>query len=154
MNDLLAAGPLIATLEADLMSALRGGAELIAKDARAHAPELKTATAYRVPGALRNAIGVQDKTTKDGKVGVSIGVDETAAFYWRFQEFGFHAVGGKRIGGGANSRPSRTLDRVNAGSARFIPGLQFMQHAFDANQQAVVEIVKKQVQATLLKANS
>lgn len=135
MSDLKASSAaLVHALDVAVPGALSESATRIARDAAAHAPVLKAATAYRVPGALKNAIGVQRKPAGNGQFKVSVGIDESAAFYGRFQEFGFHT-------------------RRSEGSARFIPGLHFLQRAFEDNQVAVVALVSERVKAVLDQAN-
>lgn len=145
---------LVGALEAAAATSLKAGAERIASVARANAPVLRKESRYRVPGALRDAIGVHQAPAKDGRVSFSVGIDQTKAPYGGFQELGFHAVGSKRVGGGLRARPGRLQDRVNAGGARYVPGLHFLQHAFDANQEAISTDVAKQVQDVIAKVNA
>lgn len=59
-----------------LRNALAAGARVIQREARARAPVLRTAAAFRKPGTVRNAIVVRNSTEakKAGNVGVFVSV--------------------------------------------------------------------------------
>lgn len=128
---------LVAALEHAIDDGYKVGAERIAVAARALAPVLKTDSRYRTVGQLRDAIGVERDEIVDGKVHVSVGIDEKKAFYGRFQEEGFRAVG-----------------RSRGSAGRLVPGQHFMRRAFDTNSRAIAADVAKRVGVEIDKANT
>lgn len=103
-------------------SALRVGANYIVKQVRAAAPK-KT-------GRLRRAIRVSNSRINNGRnglLGVYINIRksiQSGAFYGRFQEDGYKAVGRRR-----------------GGSGRDIPGKKFIKNTFNQNQTAAVQLI-------------
>lgn len=82
-----------------LVKALRAGARVVQKTARAAAPVLATATPYRTKGLLRRKISVRvSKAARSaGDVGVFVNVkplknggakNPLDPYYWRFVQFG------------------------------------------------------------------
>jgi HK97 gp10 family phage protein len=148
---------------------LRDAAAPIARQARANAPVLKEDHPYRLPNTLKKSIitkASKEFNGKNGVIGVYISVKKRKGlggkesaknpfdpFYWRFMEFGFTAVGGKKITGGTNLRNKTRNERVRSGAAKWIPGKRFMGRAFDANSARAIDIFKARLKVRIDKAN-
>lgn len=151
--------------------ALRDAARPMVRQARTDAPVLKSTAKYRTPGLLKRSIkifGSKRQNGRDGTIGIYIAVrgnkkliaaggkgwkNPNDPFYWWWQEFGFTAVGRKKIGGGARHREGRIAERVRGGTARKIPGKKFMTNAFESMKGAAVEIFEQRIAHHIEKAN-
>ena len=146
-----------------LAGALRDGARIIQRLAKANAPVLKGAARYRKPGTLRDAISVRTskEARKRGDVGVFVGVRplrgkaRTAKFgaagaknpndpyYWQWQEFGWVPTGPVRIRGGARRRAA---GRAAAQVVRArVPGKRFLSMAAQVGGQQAIELAVKRI---------
>lgn len=137
---------------------LRKAAQPIVRAARANAPVARKSTARVIPGLLRKSItvsiskfqkpaagnfGVYVEPRIPGKVkslqrrarkGGAAGPNFGDPYYYKFQEFGFHATGRRRIAGGQRRR---AIARAS-GQFRKVPGLQFLGRAYESQRNAVV----------------
>lgn len=116
-------------LEQTIAEGFKTGASRIAASARLNAPVLKSRSRVRSPGELRDAISAESVQVTEGHVHVAVGIDESKAFYGRFQETGFHIRNRK------------------------VPGRHFMGRAFDQNKQAIATDVARRVKSVIDKAN-
>lgn len=140
---------------------LRKAAAPIVRQAKANAPLAKKSTARVIRGLIKNTISVTRSKFKNpsvGEFGVFIqpripgkvrtlkrratrgggkGPNFGDPFYFKFQEFGFHATGRKKVGGGTRSRKSR----LTAAGFKFIPGLQFLGRAFESQKSAALNLI-------------
>lgn len=171
---------------------LRKAAQPMVRAARASAPRASKATRRVIPGLLQRSIGVRTSRIKQasrGEFGVFItattppgvkrlkrsarksgvaGPNFGDPFYHRFQEGGFHAVGGLRVGGarstgndrlgrlryvrGIFSRKTNLTLAVRAGTARFIPGLKYLGRAYEAHRQSFVDTFRVDVVSAAVEA--
>jgi len=155
-----------------IRGALREAARPIVRSAQANAPVLKKPSRYRTPGLLKRSIKVYNSKRENGRngtLGVFIAVrgnkktlratggkgakNPNDPFYWVFQEFGFTAVGRRRIGGGRLSRPGRLKARLRAGTARKIPGKRFMTNAFNSSSREALAIFQGRMKRRIEQAN-
>lgn len=143
-----------------LYALLRKAAWPIVKAAKANAPVAKKATRRVIPGLIRRTIGVTRSKIKNpsrGEFGVFIqpktpgsikslqrrarkhgkAVNFGDPFYYKFQEFGFHAVGRKRISGGRRTRAAK----LSSGAYRFVPGKEFLGKAFAAHKDEALRVI-------------
>ncbi|HJT63074.1 MAG TPA: HK97-gp10 family putative phage morphogenesis protein [Burkholderiales bacterium] len=152
--------------------ALRDAARPIVNRAKQRAPVLKTPSRYRTPGLLKRSIKVFSSKRyngRDGTLGVFVAVRASKAklrasggrgaknpndpFYWFWQEFGFTAVGRRRVGGGRFTRPGRLEARVKGGSARRIPGLRFMRDGFEGGKGEALSVFQARIKTRIDQAN-
>jgi hypothetical protein len=144
-----------------MYSVLRKAAAPIIRAAKMNAPVAKRATKRVIPGLIKNTIRTavsKFKRPSSGEFGIYIkpfvpgkvkslkrragkGVFFGDPYYYKFQEFGFHATGRKRIAGGRNRRAA-TLAK---GTARFVPGKQFLGRAFEMYKSAALAKINKDV---------
>lgn len=144
-----------------MYSVLRKAAAPIIRAAKSNAPIAKKATRRVIPGLIKNTIRTaisKYKKPASGEFGICIkpfvpgkikslkrragkAVYFGDPFYYKFQEFGFHAVGRKRVAGGQKRR-SATLAK---GSARFVPGKKFLGRAFDSAKSAALALINKDI---------
>lgn len=144
-----------------IYSVLRKAAAPIIKAAKANAPVAKKATKRVIPGLIKNTIrtaiskyrkpaagefGIYIKPIVPGKIkslkrraGKAVYFGDP--FYYKFQEFGFHAVGRKRIAGGRKRRAA-TLAR---GGYTKVPGKAFLGRAFDSGKATALALINKDV---------
>lgn len=140
---------------------LRKAAAPIVRAAKMNAPIAKKSSARVIPGLIKKTIGVtrsRFKKPAEGEFGVFVqprvpgkikslrrratkvgakGPNFGDPFYFKFQEFGFHATGGKKVGGGKRNRKTN----LKAGGSRFIPGLQFLGRAFESQKEAALNLI-------------
>lgn len=140
---------------------LRKAAAPIVAAAKLNAPVARRATRQVIPGLIRKTIGVTRSKFKKpaaGEFGVFVqprvpgkvkslqrrasrggvrGPNFGDPFYFRFQEFGFHAAGGKRVRGGQRTRQAR----LKASGGRFVPGLEFLGRAFASQKAAALNLI-------------
>jgi len=136
----------------------------IVRAARANAPVAKKGTKRVIPGLVKNTIrvviskfsnpsagtfGVYVKPFVPGKVkslqrrakrgGHHVYFGDP--FYYKFQEFGFHAVGRRRVAGGRRRREAVLV------SGRFtkVPGKAFLGRAFDSGKAAALAMINTDV---------
>lgn len=144
-----------------MYAVLRKAAVPIVKAAKANAPVAKQATRRVIPGLIKNTIrtavskykkpaagefGVYVKPFVPGKIkslkrkaGKSLYFGDP--YYYKFQEFGFHAVGSKRIAGGTKRR----AESLAKGGYIFVPGKKFLGRAFDSSKAAALNLINKDV---------
>jgi HK97 gp10 family phage protein len=151
--------------------ALRDAARPIVNAARVRAPVLKTPARFRTPGLLKRSIKVfssKQFSGRNGTLGVYVAVRGSKAklrasggkgaknpndpYYWYWQEFGFTAVGRRKVGGGRFTRPGRLAARISAG-APVILGKHFMQRGFDSGKQQAVTIFTAKLKTRIDQAN-
>lgn len=140
---------------------LRKAAKPIVRAAKANAPVAKQSSARVIPGLIKKTVGVTRSKFKKpaaGEFGVFVqprvpgkikslkrratrgggkGPNFGDPFYFKFQEFGFHATGGKKVGGGRRNRKAN----LKASGSRFIPGLQFLGRAFESQKSAALNLI-------------
>jgi HK97 gp10 family phage protein len=140
-------------------AALRDAGKPVAASAKARAPVLKKATARRVPGTMRRAIGVfRSKRYKaaNGQIGVYISVRASRAqrkrspvsgdpFYFRFVEAG-HGKRQPQRGG-----LSRALRRAAAERVKPYP---FLGPAFRAEGGNALRIFEQRIVERVARANA
>ena len=117
-----------------LLRALRKGAQIISRDAKAGAPVLKRPAPFRKPGTVKKAISVRTSKVarKSGDVGVFVGVkplrgarqkklgkagakNPNDPYYWRFLEFDTRRGPGKKfLTHAASNKASAALDAAIA----------------------------------------
>lgn len=147
-----------------MYSVLRKAAAPMIKAAKANAPVAKKATNRVIRGLIKNSIRTavsKFKKPSSGEFGIFIkpfvpgkikslqrrarkagkDVNFGDPFYYKFQEFGFHAVGRKRIAGGRKRRAA-TLAR---GGYTKVPGKAFLGRAFDSGKAAALALINKDV---------
>lgn len=147
---------------------LRKAAAPIIRMAKANAPVAKRATRRVIPGLIKNSIrtaiskfkkpaagefGIFIKPFVPGKVkslqrrarkaGNSVNFGDP--FYYKFVEFGFHAVGRKRIAGGRKRRAA-TLAR---GGYTKVPGKAFLGRAFESGKTAALNLIRSDIAAEI-----
>lgn len=154
-----------------LAGALRDGARIIQRLAKANAPVLQGRARYRKPGTLRDAIAVRNskEARKRGDVGVFVGVRplrgkaRTAKFgaagsknpndpyYWWWQEFGWSPKGAWDEWFASSNRQSLGRSRVfrrrvaRVGFQK-VPGKRFLSMAAQVGgQQAINTAVRRTV---------
>ncbi len=144
-----------------MYSLLRKAAAPIVRAAKANAPVAKKSSARVIPGLIKKTIGVTRSRFKKpaaGEFGVFIqpripgkikslkrratkgggkGPNFGDPFYFKFQEFGFHATGRKKVGGGTRARKVR----LKAGGFRFIKGLEFLGRAYTSQKAAALDLI-------------
>lgn len=153
-----------------LAGALRDGARVIQRLAKANAPVLKGAARYRKPGTLRDAISVRTskEARKRGDVGVFVGVRplrgraRTAKFgaagtknpndpyYWWWQEFGWTPRGAWDGWFASSKRPalgrSRAFRRqVARVGFQKVPGKRFLSMAAQVGGQQAVNTAMRRI---------
>lgn len=126
-----------------LLRALRKGAQIISRDAKAGAPVLKRPAPFRKPGTVKKAISVRTSKVarKSGDVGVFVGVkplrgarqkklgkagakNPNDPYYWRFLEFDTRRGPGKKfLTHAASNKASAALD---AAIAEVAPAIEKM----------------------------
>ena len=126
-----------------LLRALRKGAQIISRDAKAGAPVLKRPAPFRKPGTVKKAISVRTSKVarKSGDVGVFVGVkplrgarqkklgragakNPNDPYYWRFLEFDTrHGPGKKFLTHAASNKACAALD---AAIAEVAPAIEKM----------------------------
>lgn len=126
-----------------LLRALRKGAQIISRDAKAGAPVLKKPAPFRNPGTVKKAISVRTSkfARKSGDVGVFVGVkplrgarqnklgkagakNPNDPYYWRFIEFDTKRGPGKKfLTRAANTKAGAALD---AAIAEVVPAIEKM----------------------------
>ena len=126
-----------------LLRALRKGAQIISRDAKAGAPVLKRPAPFRKPGTVKKAISVRTSKVarKSGDVGVFVGVkplrgarqkklgkagakNPNDPYYWRFLEFDTRRGPGKKfLTHAASNKASAALD---AAIAEVTPAIEKM----------------------------
>lgn len=126
-----------------LLRALRKGAQIISRDAKAGAPVLKKPAPFRKPGTVKKAISVRTSKVarKSGDVGVFVGVkplrgarqkklgragakNPNDPYYWRFLEFDTRRGPGKKfLTRAASDKASAALD---AAIAEVAPAIEKM----------------------------
>jgi len=144
-----------------MYSVLRKAAAPMIKAAKANAPVAKKATRRVIPGLIKNTIrsaiskyrkpasgefGIYIKPLVPGKIkslkrkaGNAVYFGDP--FYYKFQEFGFHAIGRKRIAGGR----TRRADTLARGGYTKVPGKAFLGRAFDSGKAAALALINKDV---------
>lgn len=128
--------------------ALKAAAECIVLEAKANAP-VRT-------GLVRKRIGIVWRPPKPGLVRLSIYPRGTkkaratkdrrkAPFYYRFQEAGYHAVGGRRIKArsGDGRDPARRRREILSRGIRFIPGKAFLGRALATKAREALDIFER-----------
>lgn len=140
-------------------SALRKAGNVIKKAAQQAAPVLQVPTKTRKSGTVRKAITVRFSkfARRAGNEMFFIGVrplrgshqkrlgkagarNPNDPFYWRFQEFGYTAVGSKKIAGGKRSRERERKKRVSTGKARWIEGKHFLRDSANNSASLAVDV--------------
>jgi HK97 gp10 family phage protein len=139
-----------------VIAALREGAKLMQKNARANAPKKK--------GVLRKGIVVKNSKINNGKRKETIGVfltlkkgkklvnddgkrirDPNDPYYGRFIEDGWNVRGKSRTGKGQRqeivSRFGRRTGRKSLPGLRDIPGIKFMRNAFNSTKEASANLI-------------
>ncbi|MCB1900393.1 MAG: HK97 gp10 family phage protein [Rhodocyclaceae bacterium] len=126
-----------------LLKALRNGAQIISRDAKARAPVLVKPAPFRKPGTVRKAISVRASklARQAGDVGVFVGVkalrgarqkklgkagakNPNDPYYWRFLEFDTkRGPGRKFLTNAANTKAGAALD---AAIAEVVPAIEKM----------------------------
>lgn len=126
-----------------LLRALRKGAQIISRDAKAGAPVLKKPAPFRKPGTVKKAISVRTSKVarKSGDIGVFVGVkplrgarqkklgragakNPNDPYYWRFLEFDTRRGPGKKfLTHAASNKASAALD---AAIAEVAPAIEKM----------------------------
>lgn len=162
---------------------LRKAASPILKAAKQNAPVAKKATRRVIPGLVKNTLKISTSRywkPERGEFGVYIkpispqkikrlqrNVRKQNAhvyfgdpFYYRFQEMGFHAVGGsvitgsfkrkrKNIGTSQSLRARRNAE-YESGKHTFVPGKKFIGRAFESQKQAALNIIKVDLVAEII----
>lgn len=136
-----------------VLDALRLGARAMQAKARAGAPKLT--------GRLRRGIVVKKSKIHNGKRNETIGVyltlqkgkgrkDPKDAFYGRFIEDGWNARGKSRTGKGQSfeivQRFGRRTGRKSLPSQTNVPGVKFMQGAFNSTKEASARLIVQAVE--------
>lgn len=143
-----------------MYSILRKAAAPIIRAAKANAPVAKKATRRVIPGLIKNTIRTavsKYKRPVSGEFGIYIkpfvpgkikslrrrakGVNFGDPFYYKFQEFGFHAVGRKRVAGGRKRRAAA----LASGKFTKVPGKEFLGRAFASGKAAALALINKDV---------
>ena len=148
-----------------IRAALRAAAKPIAQAMKANSKVLKTPHKHRTAGLMRDSVKVTASRLHNGRNGV-IGVfvrprakgargakSATDPFYYRFVAGGFHAVGRKRVAGGRLTRSANLAARVRAGTARFVPGDDYIGRAFAAQSGNALRIFQQKLRARIDAAN-
>lgn len=139
--------------------ALLAAARPIVQAAKANAP-VRTGLVKKRIGTFTSKI----KNGRKGEYGVYIKPRATRAarktknraqdpYYYKFQEEGFHAVGGRRVGGGSRRRKATLAKLVRVGRARFIPGKAFIGRAFESQKYAAVKAFVAEIKKRIDLAN-
>ena len=150
-----------------IRSAWKAAAKPLVAHMRAHAKTLKTPHPYRLKGLMRDRIVATNSRIHNGRrgeIGVYVkpkrqaGVARGAKspfdpFYFRFVAGGFHAVGKKRVRGGRLTRGANIAARMKAGTARLIPGDDFIGNAFRATGSHVLQMFQTKLKARIDAAN-
>jgi hypothetical protein len=164
---------------------LRKAAAPILRAAKANAPVAKKATRRVIPGLVRGMMKISTSRywkPQKGEFGVYIKpvspskikrLQKTAKkqgasvyfgdpYYYRFQEYGFHAVGRDRIRGSykrkrrnigiSMSQRARRNAQYSAGLHTKVPGLKFIGRAFESQKNAALNIIKADLVAEILSA--
>jgi hypothetical protein len=148
-----------------MYAVLRKAALPIIRAAKANAPVAKKSTRRVIPGLIRNTIrtavskykrpasgefGIYIKPIVPGKIkslkrraGSAVYFGDP--FYYKFQEFGFHAVGSKRVAGGRYARARRIFQMHAAGTANRVPGKAFLGRAYDSGKSAALAMINTEV---------
>jgi hypothetical protein len=144
-----------------MYAVLRKAALPIIRAAKANAPVAKKATRRVIPGLIRNTIRTavsKYKRPASGEFGIYIkpfvpgkikslkrragsAVYFGDPFYYKFQEFGFHAVGRRRVAGGRNRRAAA----LARGGYRFVSGKAFLGRAYDSGRTAALNMINTDV---------
>ena len=141
---------------------LKKAAAPILLAAKANAPVARKATRRVIPGLIRDTLKIaisKFKKSANGEFGVFIkpiapgkikrasrsarrggvrGPNFGDPFYYRFQEFGFQAVGRIKAVGGKSARVARKA----SGGARFVPGKEFLGRAFESTKSAALNLIR------------
>lgn len=147
-------------------SALRAAAKPIMAASKAGSKVLKKPTTYRLPGLMRDAIIAPNSriASRKGMIGIFIkprskkGVTRGVKspldpFYYRFVAGGFHAVGSTRVKGGRLTRKTNLAAKVESGSARFIPGDDYIGKAFRSHSTEGLHQFELTIKKRIDKAN-
>lgn len=134
---------------------------LLAAKSNANALAAKKATRRVIPGLIRDTLKIaisKFKKSANGEFGVFIkpivpgkvkratrsarrggvrGPNFGDPFYYKFQEFGFLAVGRGKAVGGKRARAARKA----SGGARFVPGKEFLGRAFESTKSAALNLL-------------
>jgi len=140
---------------------LRKAAAPVLRAAKANAPVARKATSSVIPGLIKNTLriaiskfqkpsagdfGVYIKPIVPGKIKslqrrarkAGNDVNFGDPFYYKFQEFGFLAVGRRKAVGGKRARAARKA----SGAFRFIPGKEFLGRAFESGKTAALNLIR------------
>ncbi len=140
---------------------LRKAAAPMLRAAKANAPVAKKATPRVIPGLIKRTMrilvskykkpargdfGIYIKPMVPGKIkslkraasrGGVRGPNFGDPFYYKFQEFGFLAVGRSKAVGGKRAR----AERKASGGGRRVPGKEFMGRAFESGKGAALNMI-------------
>lgn len=147
---------------------LRKAAAPILRASIANAPKAEKSTRRVISGLIKRTLKIaisKFKKPADGNFGVFIkplapgkikslqrrarkagkSVNFGDPFYYRFQEFGFHAVGRSKAVGGIRARAARKA----SGSFRFVPGKEFLGRAFESGKSAALKLIRSDLAAEI-----